>query len=103
MQIYMYQPTLLLVRTSLVCYMVAHTAYAVSSNYNFLPGLSSGFEPIQHALQMIQAEGSKYSELEVDLVEAMATRSSAESKAAMDPTHMNFGERVESCKPYGRA
>lgn len=67
-------------------------AYAVSSNYNSPPGLSSGFDPIQRALEMVQAEGSKYSELEVDLIEAMATRSSAESKAAFDLAKMNFGE-----------
>ena len=67
-------------------------AYAVSSNYNLPPGLANGFDPIQRALAIIQTEGSRYSELEMDLVEALATRSSAESKAAVDEAQMNFGE-----------
>lgn len=67
----------------------------MSSNYNFPPGFSSGFDPIQRALEIVQTEGSKYSELEIDLIEALATRSSAESKAAVDPAQMNFGEMQE--------
>ncbi|CAM9337195.1 unnamed protein product, partial [Hapterophycus canaliculatus] len=67
-------------------------AYAGSSNYNNPAGLFSGFDSIQLALEMIQTdEGGSYSELERDLIEAMATRSSAESKAAVDPTKMALG------------
>lgn len=43
---------------------------------------------------MVRAEeGSNYTELERDLIEALATRSSAESKAAVDPANFYFGER----------
>ena len=76
-------------------YLASHTAHAGSSNYNCPPGSASGFDPIQRALAIVQAEGSKSSELEVDLIEAMATRSSAESKAAFNPREMNFGEFFE--------
>lgn len=68
------------------------TAYATSSNYNNPTGFASGFDPIQRALKMIQSDdGGTYSELERDLIEAMAARSSAESKAAVDITKMAFG------------
>lgn len=65
----------------------------MGSNYNIPSGLSNGFDPVQRALTIIRAEGSRYSELEIDLVEALATRSSAESKAAVDGAELNFGER----------
>lgn len=68
------------------------SAYAVSSNYNNASGLSNGFDPIQRALVMTRTEGSRFSELEIDLVEALATRSSAESKAAVDEAKMDYGE-----------
>lgn len=67
-------------------------AYALSSNYNFEPGFGSGFDPIQAAVAKVDAEGSPYSELERDLIHAMTTRSSAESKAAVDPSKFMFGE-----------
>lgn len=67
----------------------------MSSNYNFPPGFASGFDPIQRALAMITADKDldcEYSDLERDLIEALATRSSAESKAAADPAEMIFGD-----------
>ncbi|CAM9209249.1 unnamed protein product [Scytosiphon promiscuus] len=79
-------------------------AYAGSSNYNNPAGLSSGFDPIQIALKIVQTDkGGSYSELERDLIEAMATRSSAESKAAADPTKMAFGNTPELNKNFSDA
>ena len=74
-------------------------AYGLSSNYNFEPGFGSGFDYIQAAVAMIGREGSPYSELERDLIHALATRSSAEAKAAINPAHMNFGECKGAMKP----
>lgn len=73
-------------------YLPIGAAYGLSSNYNFEPGFGSGFDPIQTAVAKVDAEGSPYSELERDLIHAMATRSSAESKAAVDPAKLMFGE-----------
>eukprot|EP00752_Nemacystus_decipiens_P005024 g4564.t1 len=78
-------------------------ALAGSSNYNFPTGRSSGFDPIQRALEIAQAKASKFSELEMDLIEAMATRSSAESKAAFNPAEMNFGNTPELNQSYADA
>lgn len=71
---------------------IAAAAYGLSSNYNFEPGFGSGFDPIQAAVAKVDVEDSPYSELERDLIHAMATRSSAESKAAIDPAKFMFGE-----------
>lgn len=85
-------------------YAANEAAFAGSSNYNCPPGISNGFTPIQRALAMVRGgEGSKYTELERDLIEALATRSSAESKDAIDPAKFAFGERSETaaCKTFG--
>lgn len=71
---------------------VGAAAYGLSSNYNFEPGFGSGFDSIQAAVAKVDVEDSPYSELERDLIHAMATRSSAESKAAIDPAKFMFGE-----------
>lgn len=76
----------------LISRLASCAAHAVSSNYNSPLGISSGFDPIQRALEIVQTDRSKFSELEIDLIEAMATRSSAESKDAFNPAEMNFGE-----------
>eukprot|EP00903_Cladosiphon_okamuranus_P011990 g11259.t1 len=78
-------------------------AHAVGSNYNFPPGFSNGFDSIQHALKIVQTQGSKFSELEIDLIEAMTARSSAESKAAFNPAEMNFGNTPELNLSYSDA
>ena len=76
----------------IILLLIGAAAYALGSNYNFEPGFGSGFDPIQAAVAKVGAEGSPYSELERDLIHAMATRSSAESKAAIDPAKFMFGE-----------
>lgn len=84
----------------LVTFFTLHAAYAVSSNYNFPPGFASGFDSIQTALAMITTGKDldcEYSGLERDLIEALATRSSAETKATADPAEMNFGD---SCSMF---
>lgn len=69
-----------------------HTAYALSSNYNFPPGFGSGYDAIQAASTGIAAatEGA-YTQLEEDLINALAVRSSAETKAAVNLAEMFLG------------
>ena len=53
-------------------------AYCVSSNYNWTPGLGSGYDPIQMALSVKES----CTELEQDLIEALAERHSEEARDA---------------------
>ena len=46
-------------------------AYCVSSNYNWTPGLGSGYDPIQQAISL----KAGCSELEQDLIDALAEAS----------------------------
>jgi hypothetical protein len=62
-------------------------AYGVSSNYNWPPGLGSGYDAIQEALKL--KEG--VSELEQDLIDALATRHSLEAKEGANPAALNMG------------
>jgi len=62
-------------------------AYSVSSNYNWPPGLGSGHDAIQAAV----AGKSKVSQFEQDLIDALATRHSAEAKAGADPSKLSMG------------
>lgn len=72
-------------------------AYALSSSYNLPIGLGCGYDSIQAAIAGFEkADEGVYSELETDLIYALAARSSAESKAAMNPAEMNFG-KVDTC------
>ena len=66
-------------------------AYCVSSNYNWTPGLGSGYDPIQMALSV--KEGC--TELEQDLIEALAERHSEEARDAADPSVLNMGNSPE--------
>ena len=66
-------------------------AYCVSSNYNWSPGLGSGHDSIQTAVSL--KEGC--SELEQDLIDALAQRHSAEARDAADPTVLNMGNSPE--------
>ncbi|MDG1536939.1 MAG: hypothetical protein P8Q85_00095 [Candidatus Poseidoniaceae archaeon] len=66
-------------------------AYCVSSSYNWAPGLGSGHDPIQHAITL--KDGC--TELEQDLIDALATRHSAEARDAADPTVLNMGNSPE--------
>ncbi|CAM9781967.1 unnamed protein product [Ascophyllum nodosum] len=75
-------------------------AYSLSSNYNFPPGFGSGYDTIQEAVRRLDAQDIPYSELERDLIYALATRSSAESKAAIDPGTLFFGNAPELNAKY---
>lgn len=66
-------------------------AYCLSSNYNFPPGLGSGFDAIQAAMANVHTDGAKFSELEKDLIEALAVRSSQETRDAVDMATMFLG------------
>ena len=67
-------------------------AYALSSSYNWPPGLGSGHDAIQAGVALLAAEGAPaYSELEVDLINALATRHSAEARDAANPAALNMG------------
>ncbi|MBF56068.1 MAG: hypothetical protein CMA99_08075, partial [Euryarchaeota archaeon] len=66
-------------------------AYCVSSNYNWSPGLGSGYDPIQQALKVMD----HCSELEQDLIRALSTRHSEEARDAADPTVLNMGNDPE--------
>ena len=66
-------------------------AYCLSSNYNWTPGLGSGHDPIQQAVSL--KDGC--TELEKDLIDALAQRHSAEARDAADPTVLNMGNSPE--------
>jgi tetratricopeptide (TPR) repeat protein len=66
-------------------------AYCVSSSYNWPPGLGSGHDPIQQAVSL--KDGC--TELEKDLIDALAQRHSAEARDAADPTVLNMGNSPE--------
>ena len=66
-------------------------AYCVSSNYNCAPGLGSGHDSIQTAVSL--KDGC--TELEQDLIDALATRHSAEARDAADPSVLNMGNSPE--------
>jgi tetratricopeptide (TPR) repeat protein len=62
-------------------------AYSLSSSYNWPPGLGSGYDSCEAANGL--KEG--LTELEIDLIDALATRHSAEAKASADPTQLKMG------------
>ena len=66
-------------------------AYCVSSNYNWSPGLGSGYDPIQQALKVM----GHCTELEQDLIRALSTRHSEEARDAADPSVLNMGNDPE--------
>jgi tetratricopeptide (TPR) repeat protein len=66
-------------------------AYSVSSTYNWSPGLGCGYDAIQAAVGL----KDKVSELEKDLIDALATRSTKEARDGADPTKLNFGNSPE--------
>ena len=66
-------------------------SYCVSSNYNWSPGLGSGHDSIQQAVSL--KDGC--TELEKDLIDALAQRHSAEARDAADPTVLNMGNSPE--------
>ena len=66
-------------------------AYCLSSNYNWSPGLGSGHDPIQQAVSL----KDKCTELEQDLINALAERHSEEARDAADPSVLNMGNSPE--------
>ena len=66
-------------------------AYCVSSNYNWTPGLGSGFDAIQQAVAL----KAGCTELEQDLIDALAERHSEEARDAADPSVLNMGNTPE--------
>ena len=66
-------------------------AYWLSSNYNWSPGLGSGHDPIQQAMSL----KDKCTELEQDLINALAERHSEEARDSADPSVLNMGNSPE--------
>jgi tetratricopeptide (TPR) repeat protein len=66
-------------------------AYCVSSNYNWSPGFASGHDAIQQAVSL----KSGVTELEGDLIDALAQRHSAEARDAANPAELNMGNQPE--------
>ena len=66
-------------------------AYCLSSNYNWSPGLGSGHDPIQQAVSL----KDKCTELEQDLINALAERHSEEARDYADPSVLNMGNSPE--------
>ena len=66
-------------------------AYCVSSNYNWAPGLGSGYDAIQQALSVMD----HCSELEKDLIRALSKRHSKEARDSADPAVLNMGNSPE--------
>ena len=66
-------------------------AYCVSSNYNWTPGLGSGYDPIQQAISL----KDRCNEMEKDLIDALAERHSEEARDAADPSVLNMGNSPE--------
>ena len=75
-------------------------AYCVSSNYNWAPGLGSGYDAIQQAVNL--KDGC--TDLEKDLIDALSQRHSKEARDQANPAELNMGNsRIESrfCRGYG--
>ena len=66
-------------------------AYCVSSNYNWAPGLGSGYDAIQQGLAVM----GHCSELEKDLITALSTRHTKEARDSADPSVLNMGNSPE--------
>ena len=74
-------------------------AYCVSSNYNWTPGLGSGYDPIQQALKVM----NHCSELEQDLIRALSLRHSVEARDSADPSVLNMGNDPELNIAFAKA
>jgi len=74
-------------------------AYCVSSNYNWSPGLGSGYDAIQKAVAL--KDGC--SELEQDLIVALAQRHSKEARDQADPAALNMGNTPELNTAFAKA
>ena len=74
-------------------------AYCVSSNYNWTPGLGSGYDPIQQAISL----KAGCTGLEQDLIDALAERHSEEARDAADPSVLNMGNSPELNIAFAKA
>ena len=74
-------------------------AYCVSSNYNWTPGLGSGYDPIQKAISLMEG----CSEMERDLIEALSKRHSKEARDGADPSVLNMGNSAELNEAFAEA
>lgn len=77
-------------------------AYCVSSNYNWSPGFASGHDAIQQAVGIVDG-GHAVTELERDLIHALAKRHSAEARDSADPTQLNMGNSPELNAAFAEA
>ena len=66
-------------------------AYCVSSNYNWAPGLGSGYDAIQQAVNL--KDGC--TDLEKDLIDALSQRHSEEARDQANPAELNMGNSPE--------
>ena len=66
-------------------------AYCVSSNYNWAPGLGSGYDAIQQAVNL--KDGC--TDLEKDLIDALSQRHSKEARDQANPAELNMGNSPE--------
>tara|TARA_B100000900_G_scaffold113475_1_gene94971 strand:- start:12346 stop:14106 length:1761 start_codon:yes stop_codon:yes gene_type:complete len=66
-------------------------AYCVSSNYNWAPGLGSGYDAIQQGLAVM----GHCTELEQDLITALSKRHTKEARDSADPSVLNMGNSPE--------
>ena len=69
-------------------------AYCVSSNYNWAPGLGSGYDAIQQALAVM----GHCTDLEQDLITALSTRHTKEARDSADPSVLNMGNSPETSR-----
>ena len=74
-------------------------AYCVSSNYNWSPGFASGHDAIQKAVEL----KAGVSELEQDLIDALATRHSAEARDDANPAELSMGNKPELNVAFAQA
>ena len=75
-------------------------AAAIGPHYNMPCGLGSGYPAISAAMEKLD---SGITELEKDLIRAMAKRSSKESHEAVDPSKMFFGTTDDENRAYADA
>ena len=66
-------------------------AYCVSSNYNWAPGLGSGYDAIQQAVNLKNG----CTDLEKDLIDALSKRHSKEARDQANPAELNMGNSPE--------
>ena len=74
-------------------------SHSVSSNYNWKPGLGPGYDAIQQAVAL----KGNCSELEQDLIDALATRHTKEARDQANPAELNMGNTDELNAAFANA